>query len=735
MATYLYRLGDWAFRNRRKVVTMWAAVFIGVILCAIAFSGTTNDEFSVPGTESQQAQDLLHERYPGAGGASARVVFVAPDGETLNDPQNKAAIEESMALAAKAADVEAVIDPFTSNAITKDGTVGFADVIYPDPAHEIDDEARDALEASADPAKAAGMQVEFGGGLVTDESEESSESTGLIIAFVVLALALASVLAAVLPLIIAVLSVVLGLTAITALSDAITVSAVAPTLATMLGLAVGIDYTLFILARHRQNLAEGLEPRESAARATATAGSAVVFAGLTVVIALVGLMIVNIPFLTVMGLAAAGTVTIAVLVSLTLLPALLGFAGHRLARNNRFLAWRLRRRPEGQSTLSVRWATFVTKRPAMVLAGGFIGLIAIAGPATHLELGLPDAGSDPTTSTERRAYDLLADGFGPGFNGPLTIVVDGPGLTKEQQAEVANRTAEGLQSFPGVAAVAPPAQNPDGSITILSVTPDTSPASSETKDLVSEIRDRAEQVQEDTGIEVLVTGQTAINIDTADRLASALPLYALVVVSLALLLLMIVFRSIVVPIKAALGFLLSIAASLGLVVAVFQDGHLGNLFDVSKEGPLASFLPVLLIGVLFGLAMDYEVFLVSRMRERFVHTGEARDSIVTGFGQSGRVVVAAALIMIGVFGSFVLSDDPITKSIGLALAFGVLVDAFVVRMTLVPAVMALFGRWTWWLPRWLDRRLPNVDIEGENLVTGDELPTAPAAEPAHAGTA
>ena len=734
MATYLYRLGGWAFQNRRKVVAIWGAVLAGVILCAVAFSGTTNDEFSVPGTESQQAQDLLHERYPGAGGASARIVFVAPGGETLNDPQNKAAIEESMARAAEAADVETVIDPFDSKAITKDGTVAFADVIYPDPAHEIGDEAREALEASAAPAKAAGLQVEFGGGLVAEESEEGSESTGLIIAFVVLAVALVSILAALLPLIVAVLSVAIGLTTITALSGAFTVSAVAPTLATMLGLAVGIDYTLFILARHRQNLEEGLEPREAAARATGTAGSAVVFAGLTVVIALVGLMIVNIPFLTVMGLAAAGTVTIAVLVSLTLLPALLGFAGHRLGRMNRLLAWRLRRRPDGSRKMSLRWADFVTKRPAMVLAGGFIGLIAIAGPATHLDLGLPDAGSDPTTSTERRAYDLLADGFGPGFNGPLTIVVDGPGLTKELQAEVANRTVEGLQSFPGVAAVAPPAHNPDGSITILSVTPDSSPASSETKELVGEIRDRAEQVQEETGIKVLVTGQTAINIDTAERLASALPLYALVVVGLALLLLMIVFRSVVVPIKAALGFLLSIAAALGLVVAVFQDGHLANLFDVSKEGPLASFLPVLLIGVLFGLAMDYEVFLVSRMRERFVHTGQARDSIVTGFGQSGRVVAAAALIMVGVFGSFVLSVDPITKSIGLALAFGVLVDAFVVRMTLVPAVMALFGRATWWLPRWLDRWLPNVDIEGENLVTDKVGAGAPAREPHHAGT-
>ncbi len=731
MATYLYRLGDWAFQNRWKVVAAWLTALIGVILAAAMFAGTTNDEFSVPGTESQEAQDLLHDRFPGAGGASARVVFVAPEGQSLRDPALQAAVQESVARAAEGAEVEAVIDPYETDAITSDGRVGFADVIYPDPAHEIDDDARDQLEASADPARDAGLEVEFGGGLVSEETEAGSETSGLTIAFIVLAIALASVLAAVLPVIIAVLSVAIGLTTITALSDVITVSAVAPTLATMLGLAVGIDYTLFILARHRQNLEDGLEPREAAARATATAGGAVVFAGLTVIIALVGLAIVNIPFLTVMGLAAAATVTIAVLVSLTLLPALLGFAGTRLGRINRLLAWRFRQRDADQPKATVRWARFVTKRPGLILLGGVVGLIAIAGPATHIELGLPDAGSDPETSTERKAYDLLDEGFGPGFNGPLTIVVDAPGLSAEQQAEVLERTASGLESFPGVAAVAPPAQNPDGSISILSVTPESSPSSSETKDLVEEIRDRADAVHDDTGIEILVTGTTAINIDTADRLAEALPLYAAVVVGLALLLLMIVFRSIVVPIKAACGFLLSIAASLGVVVAIFQDGHLADVFDVSKEGPIASFLPVLLIGVLFGLAMDYEVFLVSRMREGYVHSGQAKESIVTGFGQSGRVVAAAALIMIAVFGSFVLEVDPITKSIGLALAVGVLVDAFVVRMTLVPAVMALFGRATWWLPSWLDRILPNVDIEGENLKTVDAESTTDEAELSH----
>jgi RND superfamily putative drug exporter len=484
----------------------------------------------------------------------------------------------------------------------------------------------------------------------------------------------------------------------------------------MLGLAVGIDYALFILTRHRQNLGEGMTPSEAAARATATAGSAVVFAGTTVIIALVGLLVINIPFLSVMGLAAAGTVALAVLIAITLLPALLGFAGERMRRNNRVLVARPWRRKPGTDTMSVRWARFVTRRPlaTTLVSVALLGTIAI--PALHMKLGLPDGGSKPTSTTERRAYDLLTDGFGPGFNGPLTVVVDAPGLDETEQKAVANAVVKDLKGLPGVATVAPAVQNEKGDLTIASVTPTTSPASDETKDLVALIRDKADQVQAETGIHAYVTGTTALNIDTNDTLSAALPRYIAVVVGLALLLLTIVFRSVLVPIKAALGFLLSIAASMGLTVWIFQDGNMAEAFNVGSTGPIVSFLPVLLIGILFGLAMDYEVFLLSRMRESFVHSGRSREAIVTGFGQSGRVVVAAALIMIGVFGGFVLDNDPIVKSIGLSLAVGVLADAFVVRMTLVPAVMALLGRSAWRLPKWLARALPDLDIEGEKLM-------------------
>src|SRR5262249_16759220 len=393
-------------------------------------------------------------------------------------------------------------------------------------------------------------------------------------------------------------------------------------------------------------------------------------------------------------------------------------------RRNRVLTHRPRFLSPRSETTSVRWARFVTRRPIPVVVAGLVLLGVAAMPALHMKLRLPDDSSQPTKTTERRAYDLLTDGFGPGFNGPLTIVVDAPRLAREQQTKLASGVAEGLEKFPGVAKVSAPLQNKQGDVTIVLVTPTTSPASDETKDLVSLLRDKADEVFDETGIHAYVTGTTALNIDTDERLTEALPTDVLVVVGLALLLLTIVFRSIWVPIKAAVGFLLSIATSLGVVVWIFQDGHLADAFGVSNPGPVLSFLPILLIGILFGLAMDYEVFLVSRMRESYVKSGKARESIVTGFGHSGRVVTAAALIMTAVFAAFILADDPITKSIGLSLAVGVLVDAFVVRMTLVPAVMAMLGRAAWWLPRGMERRLPDVDIEGAKLL--GRLKEAPA---------
>jgi RND superfamily putative drug exporter len=715
MATYLYRLGGWAFDNRRKVLLGWVLALALVVFSASAFSGTFSSKFEVPGTESQRAQDLLYEKYPGAGGASARVVYVAPDGEKLTDPANKAAVMESAQKAGKAKDVSQVVDPYTAKAISKDGRIGYADVIYPVPADEVDDAAREELEESAEPATAEGMQVEFGGGLVAEEHKSTAELLGIMVGFLVLAITLGSMVAAGLPLLTALIGVGISVSAVTALTAVFELTDTATTLATMLGLAVGIDYALFILARHRQNVGDGLEPREAAAQATGTAGSAVVFAGMTVVIALVGLMVIQIPFLTVMGLAAAGAVIIAVLIATTLLPSMLGFARNRVTRQNRVLAFRPRRRGPGRETASVRYARFVTRRPLAVVIACLALLLAVAVPATHMKLGLPDGGSEPTDTTERKAYDLLTEGFGPGFNGVLTVVVDAPEATKEQQKQIATEVTDALEGTPNVAAVSPPQQNEKGDVTISMVTPKTGPASDETADLVDYIRAEAKEVPEKYGIDAYVTGTTALNIDTADTLAAALPKYVAVVVGLALLLLMVVFRSVLVPLKAAAGFLLSIGAAMGATVWIFQDGNLADLFAVAHAGPLVSFLPVLLIGILFGLAMDYEVFLVSRVREAYVKSGNPRESIVTGYGQSGRVVTAAAVIMTAVFAAFLLDPDPVVKSIGLSLAIGVLADAFIVRMTLVPAVMALLGHSAWKLPRRLERVVPEMDIEGEHL--------------------
>jgi uncharacterized membrane protein YdfJ with MMPL/SSD domain len=736
MAAYLYRLGGWAFENRWKALGAWIAVLAIVVGSAAAFSGKTNDEFTVPGTESQTAQDLLEEKFPEASGATARMVFAAPEGDTLTSQANHEAVEATLARTAKGDDVMRIVDPYEAGTIAPDGRIGYADVIYPVPSGEIDDTAKDELEQSADVARDAGLEVEFSGGVITEESETNSETAGIMVGFVVLAITLASLLAAGMPLITAIIGVLIGTTGLTAMSGLITVSSTAPVLATMLGLAVGIDYALFIISRHRQNIADGHEPREAAALAIATAGSAVVFAGATVVIALVGLLVIGIPFLNVMGLAAAATVAIAVLIALTLLPALLGFAGTRMARSNKVLVRRPKFAARGdRPTMGARWVKFVTRRPLAVLAVGLVGIFAVALPALDMKLGLPDGSSHPKGDTERESYDLLSEGFGPGFNGTLTGVVDAPDLTPEEQKELGKGLVEGVSEFPGVAAVSDPVTNETGELTIVQITPTSGPASDETKDLVERLRAKASDVEAESGMDIYITGTTALNIDTSDTLSAALPSYVLVVVGLAVLLLMVVFRSVLVPIKAALGFLLTIAAAMGVTVWIFQQGHLADALGVAQAGPIVSFLPVLMIGILFGLAMDYEVFLVSRMRESYVHSGKAGEAVESGFAQSARVVTAAALIMFSVFAAFVISPDAVTKSIGLALAVGVLIDAFVVRMTLVPAVMVLLGNRAWSLPRWLDRLLPNLDIEGESISgVRDETDPAhgPQAEPARA---
>jgi putative drug exporter of the RND superfamily len=729
MSSYLYRLGHWAFRRRWLVLAFWLALLVAIGAISQAVKKDTNDAFNVPGTESQRALDLLDEKFPGSGGATARIVFAAPEGHTLDEPRYEEVVEPTVerakAVPQSVTTGEQFIEGFTPS---RDRTIGFADLHFAVPVEDLKDPTIEALERVAVPAREAGLQVEFSGGVVSTSEEEHSagEQIGVIVAFFVLLISFGSFLIAGLPLVTALIGVAIGLSSIYALTAVIELNSTAPTLATMLGLAVGIDYALFIVSRHRQQLAEGMEPAESVARATATAGSAVVFAGVTVLIALVGLLVVGIPFLSVMGLAAAGTVAIAVLIALTLLPAMLGFARRRAGAG---------RRPKTGATAGRRWAELVTRRPLFAIGGVIAVLAVVAIPALDIRQGLPDDSIKAEDTTERKSYELLTEGFGPGFAGPLTTVIDFENFDGAENAKtIADDAAKQLRDFPGVAAASDPAFNESGDVAIIIVTPTGSPASQATKDLVAEMRDAAAEIRGDSGINAMVTGNTAINIDTSDKLTAALPVFLVLVVGLALLLLTLVFRSIPVPLKAAAGFLLTIVASLGAVCWIFQQGNLADVLAVSATGPIVSFLPILMIAILFGLAMDYEVFLVSRMRESYVHTGRARDAVVNGFQASARVVFAAALIMISVFSGFIISDDVVIKSIGFALAFGVLVDAFLVRMTLVPAVLALLDRRAWWLPGWMDRRMPDLDIEGEKVLRELE-PTAPAAAEAEPGTA
>ncbi|MCD9875606.1 MMPL family transporter [Streptomyces guryensis] len=722
MATFLYKLGRFAFRRRHFVALFWVALLTlaGVGAASAPAAGSTS--FSIPGTEAQKAFDLLEQRFPGmsADGATGRVVFKAPAGEKMTDAANKATVEKAVKGLADGSEVVSVADPYQAHAVSKNGTVAYASVKYKVSGMELKDASREALKGAAQDARDAGLTVEIGGDALQAGAEPGAagEAVGLAIAAVVLVITLGSLVAAGLPLLTAIIGVGIGVSTITVLAKALDLGDTTSTLALMIGLAVGIDYALFIVSRYRGELAEGRSREEAVGRAAGTAGSAVVFAGLTVVIALAGLSVVNVPMLTKMGLAAAGTVVVSVLIALTMIPALLGYAGRKVKAAGE------KRRKSAEGTpekpgLGARWASFVIRRPAAVLLLGVVGLGTIAVPATQLELGLPDDGSQPTSTTQRRAYDLLSEGFGPGFNGPLMIVVDAKGSDAPKAA--ADKVTDGIKGLKDVVTVTPAVFNKAGDTATITVIPGSKPSSVQTEDLVHAIRDQGAGVKADTGAKVLVTGTTAMNIDFSQKLNDALIPYLGLVVGLAFLLLIAVFRSILVPLKAALGFLLSVLAALGAVVAVFQWGWLGGLLGVEQTGPIMSMMPIFMVGVVFGLAMDYEVFLVTRMREAYVHGETPGQAVVTGFRHSARVVAAAAAIMIAVFGGFITSSESMIKMIGFGLAIAVFFDAFIVRMAIVPAVLGLLGKKAWWLPKWLDRAVPDVDVEGEGLKTlGDD---------------
>ncbi|MGW1787149.1 MMPL family transporter [Streptomyces sp. NPDC002143] len=714
MASRLYVWARLAVTRRGRVISVWLLLLVAIGGLGTTVHGKVASDFTVPGIESQKAQDLLEEKFPDAAGGVIRVVYAAPKGSALTEAKTEAAIETGLGKAARISGVVQVTDPFKTGARSADERIGYADVRFRQAAADVTQQAKDALSDAMAQARNAGVEVEYGGTAMKAQTKVGgpAELVGVVLALVILALTLGSLVAAGLPLLTAVVGVAIGVLGVKFVSTWVEITGTSTVLALMIGLAVGIDYALFIISRHREQLADDpdMDAEESIARAVATAGSAVVFAGATVIIALAALSATGIPFLAVMGLSAAATVLIAVLIAISLVPAVLGLFGERLrprARKNP-------RRERVPGSWGLAWARAVTRKPLIVLLVGVIALLALALPARNLRLGLPSYASDPTASTQHKSYDLLTTGFGPGFNATLVAVVETKDIPAADVTATVTDLRASLAKDAGVAAVSQPVPNADKSLVVMAVVPKTGPDDQATADMVGRLRDNAPAIAEAGGT-LYIAGQTAAAIDVAGKLSGALPGFVAIIVILALILLTLAFRSLLVPLKAALGFLLSVAAALGTTVWVFQYGHLNGPLAIPSAAPVTSFLPVLLIGVLFGLAMDYEVFLVSRMREHHENTLDPQQAVVHGVARSGRVVSAAALIMAAVFAGFIFNEDPVIKSIGFALAVGVLIDAFVVRMTLVPAAMALLGRRAWTLPRRLDRALPDVDIEGANL--------------------
>jgi putative drug exporter of the RND superfamily len=719
MSRLLHRWGRAAARHPWRMIGAWLIIAIAVLALQSTVGGETSDDFTIPGTEAQHGVDLLRDRFPSEGGVSGRVVFADPDGD-ITDPAARAAIAETLARISVGEEVLAVTDPFdpSTGSVSADGRVAFATVRYSvDPPGP---EQGEAAEAAIEIAREAGLQAELSREIVRGSEEvEGSEGIGLAVALVVLLVAFGSVIAAGIPIGSALFGIFVGLGLITVMAGFADVPSISPMIASMIGIGVGIDYALFVVTRHRGFLDEGKDPVEAAALANATSGTAVLFAGTTVVVALAGLLLAGIPSIAMMGYASAITVAVAMAGAVTLLPAFLGLAGTRIDR------WKIGRRTRAgradvaaDQTWSGRWADHVGRHPWRYAIVSFVGLVAITAPVLDMRTGLADDGTANTEHTYRRAYDLLEDGFGPGFNGPLTIAVDaGDGsLDAPDLASIHDAVA----ATDGVAFVTPPVVNAAGDTAVLTAFPTTSPQDEVTEVLVHSLRDDVlPAAVGDGGIETFVTGNTAGFIDISEKLASRLPWFIGAVVGLSFLLLMLVFRSIVVPLKAAIMNLLSIGGAYGVVVAVFQWGWGNELVGVDQTVPISPFLPMIMFAILFGLSMDYEVFLLSRVREEFVRTGNSHESVVDGLASTARVITSAALIMISVFGAFLLAPDVEVKMFAVGLSVAVLVDATVVRMVFVPSSMALMGDANWWLPGWLDRLLPHMDVEGSAVLGRD----------------
>lgn len=796
MGDFLNKLGGFAFSHKWQIITGWLLILAVVGGIAAKQYEPMSNAISIPGTEASEALDTFEELFPEAGNGSARVVFATEGDKSVESYEQT--INKLNQNLADIDGVSQVVSPFVNPlAVSEDGQIAYAQIQLDEAMGEISEKTTDKIASAVDNSRTSGLQVEIGGDAINRVPGEIigwGELLGVAIALFVLIITLKSLLSAGVPILIALVTVGIGAAGLFSLSRVVDITATTPVLAVMLGLAVGIDYSLFIINKYKHLLLSGYNYKKAAAKAVATAGSAVVFAAATVVIALAALSVVNIPFMTTMGLAGASTVALAAIVAVTLLPALLGLAGNKIfmGKTKKSIAAAQKRGVQDEHTVErssvwYKWGRVLTKRPVLVLVVAIAVVGTMAWPSKSLELGLPTDEFAAKSSTERKAYDLLAKGFGDGFNGPLLVVAENvPKVSSEdkdkirtqieeqfaqqmavaenqqrqsfealasqattpeqmmalqqqqatmqamaaeqqQQAEAAmeeqiarytemyelNKVAEGIADVDGVQESTPAMVTSEGDAGVIQVIPSSSPSSEATASLIENLRDPKTQSDISSQITMGVTGSSALQIDVNDKLASALPIYLAVVVGLSLVLLIIAFRSILIPIKATLGFLLSVFAMFGALVAVFQWGWFGI---TDAPGPIVSFIPIISIGVLFGLAMDYEFFLVSSMHEEFRNSKSknAKKAISDGFGLGSKVVTAAAVIMVAVFASFITNGDATIRAVGFGLAVGIFVDAFIVRMTIVPAVMTLLGKSAWWIPKWLDRRLPHVSIDGDN---------------------
>jgi RND superfamily putative drug exporter len=748
-------LGRWCARRSWVVILMWVAVLAALVGLKAGFGGQFSNDYRVPGSESSAGQAVLKAQFPTQSGNAGQIVFHARSGTVATA---KDAVDTAMQNVAKLPHVVSAVSPFaTANSplVSKDGTIAYGTASWNVVPASLGQDYLHDLDHATQPARSAGLQVEYGAGagqIGQHTDDKWSEIIGLSCALLLLLLMFGSIVAAALPLVSAVFSVLAGLSLVGLLAAATTFPLSAPTVATLLGLGVAVDYGLFLIARHREQLDHGVPLIKSVGRSTATSGAAIVVAGGTVVVAILGLYVADVPFVGAMGLASAVVVAVTMVAALTLMPAFMGVVGRnvRALRDLRAERRALAGQDATQAAASLaelaaaadaahersafaRWGRRVSDRPTGWAIAALAALVLLSIPFFSLRLGQLDASTNPTSESIRRAYDLIAKGFGPGTNGPLTVVVSLPkGNSSEQNQNLLSGLSSTLGKTPDVAGVGAPSVNTAGTTAVINVVPKSSPQASGTTDLVNDLRD---SVLPTVHAKTYVVGSTAGYVDFTSKISHRMPWLILVVVALAFLLLTTAFRSIVIATKAAVLNLLSVGAAYGVVVAVFQWGWGSSLVGIHEKLPIPAFVPMLMFAIVFGLSMDYEVFLISRVHEAWAKTGDAHRSVAIGIGSTARVITTAAAIMIVVFTSFVLDKDPTVKMLAVGMAVAVLIDASIIRMILVPAVMSLLDVRAWWLPRWLDRVLPNLDIEGAEHLARMDAEEAAAAQPLVVGPA